>query len=67
MGGYRYRVLASHGSSGARWLRRVLSLALEGVDADTWGALHQVFARELVLAMEEEFRDFMGRSQKDFR
>ena len=35
-------------------------------DATTWGALHQVFARELVLAMEEEFREFMGRSQRTF-
>ena len=35
-------------------------------DADTWIALRKVFAPTLVRAMEDEFRDFMRRSQKVF-
>lgn len=35
-------------------------------DAGTWIALRKAFAPTLVRAMEGEFRDFMGRSQKVF-
>jgi hypothetical protein len=35
-------------------------------DAKTWEALQQVFARELVLSMEEGFHEFMTRSQRAF-
>ena len=35
-------------------------------DAQTWEALQQVFARGLVLSMEEGLRDFRARSQRAF-
>jgi hypothetical protein len=35
-------------------------------DAKTWEALHQIFARELVLSMQEGFHEFMARSQRGF-
>lgn len=35
-------------------------------DATTWEALHQIFAREIALSMEEGFHEFMARSQRGF-